>query len=131
MTAYACFKCGQAGHFAADCRWESELGSSLPGPPSQPPAPRPSLRRDPDPPTPAYLQERQRLGMPASGPAVLSAACPWCRAPQWRRCVNVATGAETDPHYERQDAAGVAQPSVRLAHLALRQVAESRAARSA
>jgi hypothetical protein len=45
--------------------------------------------------------------------------------------VNTALGSETDPHYARQEAAGVAQPSVRLADLALRQVAESRAARLA
>ena len=124
-----CFRCGDPDHFVRDCpdTARAELGGS-PGPAWQPPVPPRVPGTDP---TPAYLQERQRLGMPASGPAVLSVACPWCKAPQWRRCVNTALGAETDPHYARQEAAGVAQPSIRLAHLALAQVAESRSARAA
>ncbi len=116
-----CWDCHQPGHVAADCTWKREL-APLPA--------RPWTRTEPTDPTPAYLQERQRLGMTSSGPAVLSVACPWCSAPKYRRCVNMGTGGETDPHYARQAAAGVEQPSLRLADLALRQVAESRAGRA-
>lgn len=124
-----CWNCSQPGHVAADCTWRAELSPSAQVSPAwHPPVPPRTAGTDP---TPAYLEQRQRLGMPGSGPAVLSVACPWCKAPRWRRCVNTALGSETDPHYARQEAAGVAQPSVRLADLALRQVAESRAARLA
>lgn len=118
-----CWNCQEPGHVAADCLYARELARPVTGPA------RPFPMRDPDPPTPEYLEKRQQLGMPAAGPAVLAAACPWCKSGLWRRCVNIATGAETDPHYARQESAGVAQPSLRLAHIALRQVAESRAAR--
>jgi Zinc knuckle len=121
VTGYACFKCGLEGHFAADCAYTAELGRPVWPAPVAP-------RAEGTPPSPAYLKERQRLGMASSGPDVLSADCPWCKAPRWRACVNTGTGAETDPHYARQAAAGVARPSLRLADLALSQVAESRAA---
>ena len=119
-----CWNCDQPGHVAADCTWKRELARPV----WPPPVPRWS---DPVPPSPAYLQERQRLGMPSSGPGVLAVSCPWCKASPGRACVNTGTAADTDPHYARQEAAGVAQPSLRLAELALAQVAESRAARLA
>ena len=117
-----CWNCQEPGHVAAECLYKREL------------APRPAMplvQRDPDPPTEAYLQERRRLGMTSSGPVVLSVSCPWCKAGPWRRCLNSGTGGETDPHYARQEAAGVAQPSVRLVELARQQVRESRLSRLA
>lgn len=119
-----CWNCDQPGHIAADCNWKRETAGR---PPGLPPVP---LRVPGTAPTQAYIQERQRLGMASAGPDVLSVPCPWCDSPRWRRCVNSATGAETDPHYARQKEAKVDVPSVRLRDLALRQVAESRALRS-
>jgi Zinc knuckle len=115
---FKCFECGDDGHLAYDCPNLTHLRST-----------RPFERVDPDPPTAEYLAAREAMGEPSSGPALLAVACPWCHAPKWRRCVNVGTGRETDPHYARQEQAGVEQPSVRLIELAKRQVAESRAAR--
>ena len=117
-----CWNCQQPGHVAADCLYKRELA---------PRPPRPPVMRDPDPPNEAYLQERQRLGMTSSGPDVLSVACPWCKAGPRRRCLNTGIGTETDPHYARQEAAGVARPSVRLVELAREQVRESRSSRLA
>ena len=118
-----CFRCGEPGHFARDCADtpQAALGGARP-------APVP-LRVPGVPPPPAYLQERRRLGMESSGPEVMGVPCPWCDSPRWRRCVNSATGAETDPHYARQKEAKVDVPSIRLREIALRQVAESRASR--
>jgi hypothetical protein len=91
--------------------------------------PRPPLRIDPAPPTADYLAAREAVAMPTSGPEILSAGCPWCHVPAYRRCVNVGTGRDTDPHYARQGAAGIERPSIRLQELARKQVDESRRAR--
>lgn len=114
-----CFECGDTGHLAYSCPNRAYLNSVS------------FMRREPDPPTADYLQARADLNMPSSGPQILSAACPWCKAGKWQRCVNPGTGRETDPHTARQDAAGIGQPrpSRRLLDLALRQAAESRASR--
>jgi hypothetical protein len=118
-----CWNCQEPGHVAANCLYARDLARpSVPGALA-------AARIEPDPPSPGYLQERQRLGMTSTGSGVLSVACPWCRVPRWRRCLNSATGCETDPHYARQEAAKTLQPSARLRDLALAQVAESRAAR--
>ncbi len=119
--AITCWDCGDEGHAAYDCpnrpyiRDYLKTGAPLP-------------RIEPDPPTAEYLAAREQLNMPGSGQQVISVACPWCKAPPWRRCSNPGTGRETDPHAARQEAAGLGQPrpSRRLRDLALRQVTESR-----
>lgn len=120
-----CYECGDDGHGAWDCPNKRYIADGDVYPP------RPPLRHDPAPPTADYLEARQQLNMPSSGPQILSVACPWCKAPPWRRCHNPGTGRDTDPHTARQEAAGLGQhrPSRRLRDLALRQAAESRRTR--
>ena len=119
-----CWTCDQPGHTAATCPHAAALARPAWPPPVPPRAPATA-------PTTGYLEERQRLGIASSGPAVLSVPCPWCESPRWRRCVNTGTGRETDPHYARQVEAKADIPSIRLRELALAQVAESRAGRLA
>jgi hypothetical protein len=118
-----CFTCGDNGHGAWDCPNIPYLGQATA---------RPFTRTDPDPPTTEYLQARADLNMPSSGPQILSVACPWCKAAPWRRCTNVGSNRDTDPHTARQEAAGLGRPrpSRRLLDLARAQVAESRTSRA-
>ena len=117
-----CWDCGDDGHIASDCMNRIHTAP-------EPYPPRPPLRHDPAPPTAEYLAAREEISMPASGPEILSVACPWCHVPAYRRCINVGTRQDTDPHYERQRAAGVERPSIRLLEEARCQVDESRRAR--
>ena len=101
-----CYRCGQEGHARSECpdRWPVPA-AALASPAAQngemtPPPSRLLIRVDPAPPTPAYLQERQRLGMP-SGSGALNAACPWCGAGSFSPCKNCGTGQRTGTHHAR------------------------------
>ncbi len=130
-----CFHCGEEDHLSYDCPnrtrrrrapaaiWPEAIAE--PKPTYIPPPPPP--RRESTPPTDGYIQARSELGM-TSRSALFAVACPWCKSPAYRQCVNPGTTQDTDPHYARQEAAGISYPSTRLQDLALRQVAEARAA---
>lgn len=59
-------------------------------------------RRVGAPPTPAYLEARQRLGFP-SFPCVIEHGCSWCSAQAVERCHVPGTGRWRHPHHARQE----------------------------
>jgi len=102
MYEFICYRCGQAGHTRARC---PDAQGFPPAPPEGAPEatytpPRfTASHHQPDPPSAAYLQAKDRLGIPGDGP-VLTVACPWCEAGPYRGCVNPGTGKTKRTHHD-------------------------------
>jgi hypothetical protein len=45
-----------------------------------------AAKKEPEPPTAAYIQARERLGMPSHAGALLR-ACPWCKQLAGQPCI--------------------------------------------